>query len=293
MKVLITGATGFLGSHLVDWLLNRGHTVYAIIHPNSDYHFSRNTKNLYPIRMNLRELDEAKLPSDIDALYTLPQSRKFRQFPETAQDIFEVNVVSHFALWEWARKSNVPSVIHASSGGIYGMSDNQNALKEDHLVTVNPDLGFYLSTKLCSETILQNYKPYFKSLILLRPFFLFGPGQQNDMLVARLIHSIKNSLPISLQGTEGMTFNPVAINDATEAFGCALEISGHHVINVAGAEIFSLKSFCTKISSIVGKQALFIQTPGTPANYLACTDKMKTLLGVSPTSIQRVLENMI
>ena len=90
-------------------------------------------------------------------------------------------------------------VIHASSGGIYGGKSGE-IFSEDDLLAVDNPLGFYLSGKLCSEIIFQNYMHYFETAVILRPFFIYGPDQKKDMFIPRLIQSIQKETPIFLQG---------------------------------------------------------------------------------------------
>src|SRR5262249_43548975 len=161
------------------------------------------------------------LPRGVDAVCSLAQSSNFRNFPEKANDIFAVNVAANLGLVQWATSAGVGKFLYASSGGVYG-GRRDGVLRESDPLTVNPALGFYLGSKLCAEILLQDYRSFFKTGAILRPFFVYGPGQKADMLVARLIESVRHSRPVQLHGSNGLRLNPVFVEDAAAAFAAAL-----------------------------------------------------------------------
>ena len=99
-------------------------------------------------------------PEKADILITLAQSARFREFPEQVQEVFSINVVTNLRLIEWAISAGVRRIVHASSGGVYGAS-GQVAFVETDLLAVDPPLGFYLGSKLCSEIVPQNFQQFF------------------------------------------------------------------------------------------------------------------------------------
>jgi len=275
MNILITGAGGFLGKRLTSLLAKSNHEVFAILRkpiPSVDSQYFK-SKRITPIVQDLETLDTAILPKKIDAMFTLAQSSNFRNFPLGAEEIFEINTVSNLKLLNWALNSGVRKIIHASSGGVYGGSkgDPNHTLAETDQLETNKPLGFYLGTKLCSEIIFQNYAHLFDSMSILRPFFIYGPRQRDDMFIARLIKSIKSGSPITLQGENGLRVNPIYVDDAAIAFQAALSIEGSNIFNVAGEETLTLKSISEKIGKELNAQPNFINLPGQPSDYIGST----------------------
>lgn len=285
MKILITGAGGFVGKRLCQCLSERGHEIVAIVRPDSqeniDPDFTKSKIELLAIDLTL--LDYSELPQNVDAVYTLAQSTHFRNFPEKAKDVFAVNIQANFQLLQWALKTGVRKFVLVSSGGIYGGKLGKVFQEEDSLAVDSP-LGFYLGSKLCSEIIFQNYRNFFETAVILRPFFIYGPNQKKDMFISRLIEGVRNGIPLQLQGKNGLKVNPIFVDDAVVAFSNGLDLSGFHIINIAGPEVLNLRRIGEIIGEAVGKKPLFEIKEGTPVDYVANTDKAIEILGQPMTA---------
>lgn len=276
MRLLITGASGFLGRNLVARLLAAGHDVWALARSQAAVDLV--PKGVQVVRGDMANLPLAELPTDVDAVVSLAQSEHFRNFPARAVEVFDVNVRGQVLLLDWAQRHGVKRYIMASSGGIYG-PNAQPYVAEDQLLAVDSPLGFYLGTKLSAEVLFQNYRKLFDAGAILRPFFIYGPGQSADMLVSRLIASVREGRPIQLQGPHGLKMNPVFVADAAAAFEAALGLQGFHVLNVAGPEVVSLRALCERIGSQLGVPPRFEQVQGGPSDYVASTTAAERALG--------------
>lgn len=278
MNILVTGAAGFVGKRLCKLLTASGHEVLALVHPDSLERASRelagSCAQLLPA--NLSSLRASDLPARADAVFTLGQARQFRDFPKMVEDIFAVNVQANITILQWAESAGVQRFIHVSSGGVYG--GGRNPFKESDALAIDSPLGFYLGTKLCSEVNFQNYRHFFKTAVTLRPFFIYGPEQRKDMFVTRLIESIRNKVPVHLQGEDGLRINPVFVEDAAAAIAGALGLEGAHIVNVAGPEVLTLRALCETIGHAVGRAPSFDRKEGVPVNYVADISQMKSKL---------------
>lgn len=284
-RILITGAAGFLAKHLTERLARAGHSVFALMRsqpPAVDAALFKQ-QNVEVILQDLEKLNPAALPAQIDVLMTLAQSSHFRDFPQKAEEIFAVNVTANLQLLQWAIANRVRHVVHASSGGIYGGKSGGEFFEKDRFAIDSP-VGFYLGSKLCSEVVFQNYMHFFETAVTLRPFFIYGPRQRSDKFIARLIESVRKGEAISLQGQNGLRVNPIYIGDAVAAFANAIELSGTHVINVAGPQTLSLREIGDMIGAALGIAPKFETRPGEPVDYVADIQLMRSKLGAPATS---------
>lgn len=220
------------------------------------------------VEQDVTRFDFARLPPAIEAVFTLAQSSHFRDFPAKAEEIFAVNVTSNLQLLQWAVAAGVKRYVHVSSGGIYGGRQGGQFL-ETELLPVDSPLGFYLGSKLCAEVVFQNYRHFFDAAIILRPFFVYGPGQRSDMFIARLIESVKKGTPIQLQGDAGLRVNPIFVADAALSISNALNLNGCHIINLAGPDVLSLREISEIIGAAVGRAPVFEPKSGPPVDYVA------------------------
>lgn len=268
MRILVTGAGGLIGAHLLP-LLKVEHDVFTI------------SKKLEgePQNINIdfgNEWSPDVLPGNIDVIIHLAQSENFRDFPAKAKEVFYTNTVSTLKLIDFANSHKVSQFIFASSAGLYGNSDL--ALNEEQDILYKKELGFYLATKHCSENILDNYTDML-NVVQLRFFFVYGKGQRKDMLMARLVDNVKNERPIALAGTEGIKINPVHATDAAKAIMASLNLSKSEKINVGGSEVLTLRQIVEIIGKAVGKEPLFIEhKEQLPKHLFGDITKMNALL---------------
>lgn len=243
-KILVTGHSGLIGSHLLKRLIEDG-----------DYEiFTLGRTRPKEPQVQFIQSDFSKdnfiesLPKQMDIVVHLSQSENFRLFPEKATEVFKVNTLSTALLADYAFNAGVKKFIYASSAGIYGLGNNEDYNEEQEIVYKN-ELGYYLATKHCSEVILENYWSLF-SVVLLRFFFVYGKGQRRTMLLPRLVDNIKAKRPISLAGEEGITISLTHVSDAVNAIISSFNLSESHKINITGPENLSIK----RIAEIIGNK---------------------------------------
>jgi UDP-glucose 4-epimerase len=271
-NIVVTGANGLLGSHLVPLLAGKANVhiltrqVPAESPPGVTHHAIDLAGNP----------DYSGLPSRIDGVIYLAQSRRFREFPDAAAEVFEVNVTQVVKLLDHARRAGARSFVHASTGGVYGTS--AAAFSEDAPVAAGGSLGFYLTSKLCAEAVVREFAPHM-NVAILRPFFIYGAGQPRGMLVPRLIDNVRGGVPLTLQGQNGMRINPVHASDAARAFIAALDMVGSNVVNVAGPETLSLRQIGEIIGRRTGVEPKFLVTEGSAeCDVIGSTEKMEAHL---------------
>ena len=273
MRVLVTGATGFIGSKLVEHI-SKDNVVYCIARSESKIFQSDNVN--WIIQDLSKELNNSILPKKLDAIIHLAQSKHYRNFPEKALDIFLVNDYSTVQLLDYGRRIGLKSFVFASSGSVYARKDG-SFLEDDPL---NPTT-FYPNSKLISEYLVSSYSNFFSTTIL-RYFSVYGEGQKN-MLIPNLINSVKEGRPIIIYNEEGIKLTPTYIDDAVRATASAISIQENETINVAGGEVISILKLSEIIGEVLGKKPVYeYKTDPNAMDFVANIDKMKSVLGVVP-----------
>jgi nucleoside-diphosphate-sugar epimerase len=273
VKVLVTGATGFIGRRLV-LRLARENEVVAIARPGSAL---PGGEDVEWVEQDLTEpLRRDVFPARVDAVIHLAQSRLYKQFPEGAADVFEINVHSTFRLLEYAREVGASRFVFASTGGVYGSSDKAVA-ETDRL---NP-LNFYLSSKYGAESLVTSYDGFLTTVIF-RFFFVYGPGQ-TQMMVPTLLGRVLRGEQIVVEGDPGLRMNPIHVDDATRVFEPALRLEQADLFNVAGAEAVTLTELVQLMAEVSGREAHLEHALATqPGDLVGDNSKMRTVLGVEP-----------
>ncbi|MDZ4241551.1 MAG: NAD-dependent epimerase/dehydratase family protein, partial [Candidatus Omnitrophota bacterium] len=194
---LLTGGTGLIGSQLLGELPDKGWNIIALTRRGSHGHHPGKGRGIQHISCDFsRDENRTEWPGKVDAVIHLAQSERFRDFPEHAEEIFRVNTLSTLSLLDHARSSGAKTFIYASSGGIYGTS--AQPLKEEPF-SPSLQMEFYPATKICSEMLCQAYRQHLR-VIILRFFFVYGPGQRPAMLIPRMVNSVRDGKPVTLQG---------------------------------------------------------------------------------------------
>jgi nucleoside-diphosphate-sugar epimerase len=284
MRVLVTGAAGLIGTHMVRRLAEK-YEIHAL-----DRHRAGELpgERVHWVVQDLAQpLDHSKLPREIDAVIHLAQSRFYRQFPDKVEDVFDVNIHSTLRLLEYARGAGAHCFILASTGGLYAGRTGKR--QETDLLEAR---NFYFASKYAAELLTNRYQDYFRAVIL-RLFFVYGPTQQG-MLISNLMHKVNEGELIAIEGDPGLHINPIFVEDAVEAFEPALRLETSSVINIAGDEVVSVTELVRLIGETLGKKPLTEHRTGKPSGYLVGdTSRMKTMLGVYPrTNLLQGLKRM-
>jgi nucleoside-diphosphate-sugar epimerase len=276
-RIVITGASGFIGGHLLDQLSRRHHVVALGRNRPDPGTFPDVAWIEHDLADALDDSRISELAEGADTLVHLAQSRDYKEFPERAASIFDVNVRGTVRLLDQARRLGIKQFIFASSGGIYRYSDARISEGDP----IQP-MSFYLSSKYAAEVLMRNYEQFF-AVSVLRFFFVYGPGQQPNMLMPGFVRRITRQEPITIEGNPGLHINPIYVADAVRALVAALETETSGVFNVAGDEVVSITSLVEQIATIAGKTPEIRHTPARlPGDLVADTTRMKEILGVTP-----------
>lgn len=257
---LMTGVSGLIGSNLTN-ILDSEYNIYGIIRSKK---FLNKTEKFTPVYADIAdEINFSDMPDTIDAVIHLAQSSNFRNFPDMAEDIFQVNTHSTLQLLEFARKKKAGMFILASTGGVY--SGNTGYFKEDFKIHYS-NLDFYQLSKFSSELLVNAYKAYF-TVIVLRFFFVYGPTQNKTMLIPRIVQNISEGKSIDLNGEQGIFINPVFVDDAACAVKASLNLQESEIINVAGEKVHCIREIAEMIGDLLSKEVQFNIRPSSETNH--------------------------
>jgi UDP-glucose 4-epimerase len=191
--------------------------------------------------------------------------------------VLAINVVATHHLLEYARASRAAAFVYTSTGGVYGTS-YERFVESD---PVNP-LNFYFSSKYSAELMIGNYRRFFRTIVL-RPFFVYGPGQADRMLIPRLIHRVQAGEPVTVDGNPGIRINPLFVTDAIRVFEPALELRDSGLFNIAGDEIVTMTELVRKISEAAATKSVIEHVPATgEGDLVGDASRMRDVLGVLP-----------
>lgn len=273
MKILLTGATGFIGGHLMDRFHER-HELVAVARGGRP---GDAPAGVNWVKQDLaRPLSYGNLPERIDAVIHLAQSRSYRLFPEGAEDMFDVNIRGTFALLEYARRAGAGRFVLASSGTVYGRGEAEST-EEGAIRPAN----FYARTKYAAEQLAAGYESFFHVAIL-RLFAVYGPGQQ-DALMPNLLRKVREGEAIEVDGGQGLRINPIFVEDAVRAVEAALSVEESGLFNVAGDETVSIRELVELLGEMVGRDTTVRSNDNAAGgDVIGDNTRMKGVLRVFP-----------
>ena len=287
MKILVTGASGFIGGHLVSALLRT--PEYEVYTADRSLHSPLSSRH-YPIQIDFSS--EFVLPGQLpkpDAVVHLAQSRHYREFPDKAKDIYMVNVNSTFQLIDWCKRNGVAKFIFASTGSVY--KNSTAILMESNETEAS---NFYAASKLAAENLLKPYSDSI-SIAILRLFSPYGPGQKN-MLIPNIIDKILSGGEIQLNQNKGLLLSPIYIDDCIEIISrlISTEIKKFEILNLGGAKETSLREIIDLVASLSGKKANVKIQEGNVVNIRCDSSRIYNLTKYQPlTSLQEGLKKCI
>jgi UDP-glucose 4-epimerase len=252
VKVLVSGATGFLGRAVTNRLLAEGHGVVAIVRED------RNGVLPDGVARVVCDLTAgAPTPTaigELDAVLHLAQSSRFRDFPHAASEVLAVGASASVGLATLAAEAGASRFVLASSGGVY--AESPDPLSESSPLGPVGELDYYLTVKRVAEQLVERFRGVI-GISILRYFFVYGPGQSPQMLVPRLVESVREGVPVALPGGRGPRVNPVYVTDAAAATVACLAAGAPEVLNVAGPEITDILGICDTVGELVGREPVF------------------------------------
>ena len=244
---IVTGAAGFIGSHIVDRLLALGHDVTGVDCFTDYYDRAAKEANIEQARANARfQLLEADLVTmDLPALldgadYVFHQAGQAGVRPSWGPHFagyIRNNIDATQRLLEAAKEAELTKFVFASSSSIYGDAKELPVTEETSPQPVSP----YGVTKLAAEHLCSLYANIYElPTVSLRYFTVYGPRQRPEMAIQRFLTACRSGEAVTLFGDGTQTRDFTYVGDIVEANMGAMDASGSHVINVCGGSRISI-----------------------------------------------------
>lgn len=297
MRALVTGATGFIGSHLTRALLAHGHEVHVLLRPNSP----RRGNLPEDVRVILGDVlappTKEALPKDIDIVYHLAGMASPPEGLHDPVGCIRLNVVGTQNVLEWVRGGRVGRFVLASSVYVYGNTDSL-PMREDGPVEPYSPLG---ASKMAAEYLLHTYATcYDVPGLIYRIFTVYGPGSRQDQLVPSLLLRVQRGEALEL-GEPNATRDFVYVDDVVDALLLAERYAGPvDIFNVGSGRETSVKGLVAQVLEVTGRRDTPVRFGALPARsderqrvsrHWAAINKMRDRLGWRPvTSLRKGLE---
>lgn len=254
-KILISGATGFIGSHLTEQLINEGFYVGIIKRKNSDtWRIKDSLDKIKSYDANLQDINEvANAVSHFkpDAILHLATYYTVEHKPSEVPVMIDTNILGAINLLEASKENAVKLFVNTSSCFVYEESEN----KLDENSKLKP-LNLYGLTKIHSEDACSFYaEKYGLKAMTLRLFPPYGPKDNERRLVPYAIKSFLNETPLKMtSGKQKWDFTYV--EDVVNAYSKALNLDelfeGHEIFNIGAGNAASVREVVTNLKEITG-----------------------------------------
>lgn len=296
MNVLVTGGAGFIGSHLVEALLERGDSVVCLDNFNDYYSPDRKRRNVAPFlsnpRFQLYEVDirdASKLrdvfqSGKIDKVAHLAAMAGVRKSIENPKLYEEVNIGGTINLLNQAVDSKIAKFVFASSSSVYGLTSKIPFGEDDR---ADEPISPYAATKRATELMARTYHHlYGLDCVGLRFFTAYGPRGRPDMAPYLFTKWISEGKPVKVFGDGQSRRDYTFVGDIVPAIMAALDKSfGYEVFNVGNSTTVELRSLIAAIEQALGIKAGLefapVQPGDVPITY-ADISKARKMLGYNP-----------
>ena len=302
MRVLLTGAAGFIGSHLAERLCGRGDRVTGFDNFDPFYPRAVKERNLAGLLgrkdftlvegdlTDPHDVDQAfAVAGPVDTVVHLAALAGVRPSIANPGRYWNVNVNGTLHLLQICHERGVKRVVFASSSSVYGMDSD---VPFSELDPCSRPLSPYAATKRAGELMAFNHHHLHGSAVTcLRLFTVYGPRQRPDLAIHKFTRLIAAGQPVELFGDGGSSRDYTWIDDILDGVVAAIEQQAHdgrnayRIYNLGGSRPTRLKELVDRIAAALGRPATIVwkpEQPGDMKHTLADIDLAQADLGYAP-----------
>lgn len=298
MRVLVTGGAGFIGSHLVERLLEHGHHVSVLDDFNDFYDPALKRENLTAVQgrgdltINVGDIRNRQLVMEViarekpEAIAHLAARAGVGPSLREPELYLEVNVGGTYAVLEAARQAGIGHFVFASSSSVYG-NDSPTPFQEE--AAADRPISPYGATKRMGEVLAYSFHGlYGMPVTMLRLFTAYGARCRPDLAVHKFSRLMVNGQPIPVYGNGRARRDFTYVNDLVEGLVKAVERPrGFEVINLGYGRPITVLKLISLLENRLGARAKIEFQPPQPGDVditYASIDRAKQLLDWQPTT---------
>jgi len=283
MRYVVTGAAGFIGSHLANALLARGDDVLGIDCFTDYYDIALKEENAAGIELARLDLarDELDL-SGYDGVFHLAGQPGVRSFGDVFELYLSRNLLASQRVFEAAARDGV-RVVFASSSSVYGEAEAYPTSEDTTPRPISP----YGITKLgCEHLARATARSFGLDVVVLRYFNAYGPRQRPDMAFTRIAFALAEGRPWDLFGDGGQSRSFTYVEDVVAATILAMQ-RGEGTYNVGGGTEVTMNDVIAAFEALAGRRLDVRRHPAVPGDQRrtkADTTRIGDALGWRPTT---------
>ena len=324
MVYLITGASGFIGSHLAEQLLKNGHSVINVDNFDDFYSYEIKVKNTLESVGQSVDFEFLDKEEDIQRLISQTASDRYKLYWQDIRDmeglrrIFaenkidmvvhlaalagvrpsierpleyaDVNIKGSMNLWELCREYGIHKFVCASSSSVYGNNEKIPFSETDN---VDRPISPYAATKKCGEILGHTYHHlYGIDMIQLRFFTVYGPRQRPDLAIHKFTKLISDGAEVPFYGDGTTARDYTFVEDIIDGILKSIKYLENHknvyeILNLGESEVVTLEEMLSSIEACVEKKAVRKNLPMQPGDVNktnADITKAQAMIGYNPTT---------
>ena len=270
MKILVTGGAGFIGSHIAEYLVQRGDdiTVLDNLNTGSKENLAKINDKINFVNGDIRDYKLLEqLVGDIDGVFHEAALASVQQSFSMSDEYIDVNVSGTENIFKLAKEYDF-KVVYASSSSVYGNPKKVPINEDDDRKPINP----YAQTKLEDEYLAKQYSENGVKVIGLRYFNVFGKRQSKEYagVIKLFLHRIKQKKPPKINGDGLQTRDFVHIDDVVKANISAMDSNiNHKFFNVGSGLPITILDLANIIINASGLSLKPIHGPELPGDVRA------------------------